>query len=412
MWFRVYMLPLLQIEARQILLFVLRGAADALLFLGLPILIGVGSASLWNHRFTITPTVQRQVEKWAGISYLVAYQEDVPPAVPLVLWYKEAGLKEENPQNCEGIMGFYSAVRSGELPCFPPGPIPPQDVAYQLRLGAQTFKRYCPEVDFDTHDPALLKRCYLYYNAGPGSRANPDRSAYVMNGYDAAHQNMIHTDVSGRSTRLTALGAWPVHLAIRTQLAQPEREDSDPLVLEAPVRLAQEGVDRIWVNSRSVQAPVDAPSFVPCREPRVTSCFVAPRDLDAETSMDHPHISPTEAQAVVGDEITCDLLPGVDLATEKRSLIVAPMDGMLTQYATVQGFLAVQIENEAWSVWLTGLRSYVTSPGEVTAGKPVGVIGGQGTQTPAVHYAIYDKMKKGYVDPLYYIPASTCTPLD
>ncbi len=419
MWFKVYVLPLLQIEARQILLFALRGVADTLLFLGLPLLVGVGSVSVWNNRFTLMPSVQQQVDRWAGISYLVAYQEDVPPEVPLVLWYKEAGLREENPGNCEGIMGFYSAVRSGELPCFPPGPISPAEVAYQLQLGARTFKSYCPDVSFDTHDPTLLKRCYLYYNAGPGSRADPDTSAYVMNNYDAAHQNMIHTDISGRSIRLQATGAWPVHLSIQAQMSQPETMNGGPFIFQAPVRLAQEGVDRLWVRSKrlgesAVEASAEpAPerlAFTPCREPREATCLVPPRERQEGGAF--PHRSPMEAQAIVSDEIACSLLPGVDLATETRSVIVAPMAGALTRYATVQGFLAVRIENEEWTLWLTGLRSYLGEPGEVKAGAPVGVIGGQGSQTPAVHYAVYDKMEAGYVDPLYYIPAGECQVLD
>ncbi|MGC9399608.1 MAG: hypothetical protein ACP5HM_10795 [Anaerolineae bacterium] len=407
-WFKIYVLPLVQVEARQILLFALNGAADTLLFLGLPVLVGVVSVQAWNTRFTLTPAAQRQVEKWAGIAYLIAYQEDVPPPVPLVLWYKEGGLREENPPNCEGIMGFYTAVRSGEMPCFPTGPISPEEVVYQLRLGAQTFKRYCPEVEFTTQDPALLKRCYLYYNAGPGSRADPDRSAYVMNGYDVHHQNMIHTDISGRATRLQILGAWPVHLAIQTQMAQPALEET-PLLFQAPVQLAQEGVDRLWAYARDVETPSSETPFIPCQEPRPGPCFVSPEEREEEGGALYPRLSPVLTPVFVGRDVTCDdLLPGVDLVTEGRALIIAPMDGVLTRYATIQGFLAVQIENESWSLWLTGLRSYLRPPGEVKAGTPIGVIGGQGSSAPALHYAVYDKRAGGYVDPLSYVPASMC----
>ncbi len=218
-WLQVYAVPFLEIEVRKLLRALLRGMADSFIFLSLPLTISISSQAILNTRYHLSPSQQQQVQVWGGISSVIAYMEDVPSVVPLVLWYKEAGLREENPVNCEGIMGLYTAVKTGELPCFPPGTIGPWEIAHQLRLGASTFKKYCPEVTYSTTNPRVLKRCYLYYNAGPGNRMNPNDSAYVMNGYDMAHQNMIHTDIKGRRYRLQAMGAWPVHLAMQAQLS-------------------------------------------------------------------------------------------------------------------------------------------------------------------------------------------------
>jgi hypothetical protein len=73
-----------------------------------------------------------------------------------------------------------------------------------------------------------------------------------------------------------------------------------------------------------------------------------------------------------------------------------------------KGHLAVHIENDEWSVWLTGLRSYATSEGAIQAGDPIGAIGGQDSNTPLLHYAIYDKIKAGFVDPMSFMPLGAC----
>lgn len=411
-WFKVYLVPLLKAEGRNVAGIIFKGVADTLLFIGLPLTISVGSQMVWNARYNLAPQHQEQVRKWASISSLVAYAEDVPAAVPLVLWYKEAGMREENPANCEGIMGFYTAVQTGAMPCFPPGPIPPEEVVRQLRLGARTFKAYCPEIRYTTYDPALLKRCYLYYNAGPRSRMNPDDSAYVMNGYDAAHQNMVHTDITGRATRLKALGAWPVHLAIQAQLAHQRQEVGVPRFLSGPALLLQEGLDRLWARRAESPAEEGATteydvSLLPrCRSRQDVECVVPPR-YEGETSL-QPLISPVMLRPDNSAEVTCGLLPGVELVTPKRSLVLAPLAGALTRYTDASGQLAVHIENDEWSVWLTGLRSYVRAPGTVEAGTPVGAIGGSGTTTAGVRYSVYDKVANNFVDPVGYLPAGSC----
>ncbi len=405
-WFSIYLTPLIKIEGRKLLLFLGKGVTDALLFFGLPLTLSFGSQQVWNARYNLTPTQQAQVAQWAGAASLIAYIEDVPPVAPLVLWYKESGLQAQNPANCEGIMGFYTAVSTGEMPCFPPGPIGAEDIAYQLRLGARIFKEYCPEAHFNTTDPKILKRCYLYYNAGPRSQMDPNQSAYVMNGYDALHQNMPHTDITGRTTRLTALGAWPVHLAIQAQMARSNNAPL-PAALLAPAMLLQEGYDRLWaaVEHASLPTAAEAP-LARCGAARTNECLVSPH-IEGDVSL-RPALSPVIAPLVGGNDITCGALPGIDLITAQATLIVAPAPGMLTQYTDVWGNLSIQIENEEWSVWLTGLRSYVKGPGAVTAGQPIGAIGGVNNAMPAIHYAIYDKINTGYVDPVNFLPSGTC----
>ncbi len=404
-WFRIYVTPFLKMQVRVIVRALLRGVLDTIVFITLPVTISAGSRAVWKARYHLTPEQQQQVERWATISQLVAYAEDVPPVVPLVLWYKEGGLRAENPPNCEGIMGLHTAVATGELPCFPEGPIDAWEVARQLRLGARVFKEHCPEVSYTTTDPELLKRCYLYYNAGPDSTLDPDASGYVMNGYDAAHQNMVLTDIHGRSYRLQALGAWPVHLAIQVQLAQ-RQPPSAPAIILAPLMLSQEVTDRIWLRIQGEEVTVAEGATtpaVPCREPVTRACFTAPHSGGDASLL--PSVTPLLKLAQRG-EPECGLLPGVALASSGPSVVLAPMSGHLTRYTDEFGHLAIRIENKEWMAWLTGLRSYAVTEGEVTIGQPIGAIGGAGSRTPIVHYALYDKVSKGYVDASAYVCTS------
>ncbi|MGC9395553.1 MAG: hypothetical protein ACP5J4_11930, partial [Anaerolineae bacterium] len=72
--------------------------------------------------------------------------------------------------------------------------------------------------------------------------------------------------------------------------------------------------------------------------------------------------------------------------------------------------LTVQIENDEWTLWLIGLRSYTVSEGTIAAGDAIGAVGGAGSQTPGVHYAVYDKIAAGFVDALSFVPAADCPP--
>jgi hypothetical protein len=419
-WFRIYVAPFLKIQIRIMARAMLSGITDTLLFITLPLAISFGSQAVWSSRYQLTMTQQTQLERWGSVAQLIAYMEDVPPVVPLVLWYKENGMREENPSNCEGIMGLYSAVTSGALPCFPPGPISASAVTHQLRIGTQVFKSYCPDISYTTTDPRLIQKCYLYYNAGPRARTAPDDSAYVMNGYDINHQNMILTDIQGRQHRLTALGAWPTHIAMQMQLAQWRTTGMPPAVL-APAMLVQEMIDKLWTATEKVEE--DRPSDVVletdntiasdtapalCRAPIVQDCFIEPHS-DGDASL-RPTLSPLLITPFAHGELLCGLFPGVDLVSTKASLVLAPMPGTLTRYTDGQGNLTIQIENEEWTLWLIGLRSYTVSDGTVAAGDPIGAVGGTGSQTPGVHYAVYDRITVGFVDALSFVPAADCPP--
>ncbi len=409
-WLQIYIVPFFQIQARVLLRALLYGVTDTVLFISLPLTIGIGSQAIWRSRYQLTSEQQQHVEKWASVSQIIAYQEDIPPIVPLVLWYKENGLKPENPDNCEGIMGLHTAVNSGELPCFPPGPISAWEIAYQLFLGARTFKSYCPEVTYTTTNPRVLKRCYLRYNAGPKTQQDPDASAYVMNGYDEDHQNMILTDVEGRTYQLSALGAWPVHLSIQMQLAQRSTPMAPPIFL-APTMLSQELLDRAW--TRTTDISVNGRKIAPggqrmCRHPVVEDCFIAPHD-DGDPTL-RPSVNPLVTPPDHSSPLTCGLLPGVDLTPPKASIVLAPMSGYLKRHTDEFGHLAVQIENEEWIIWITGLRSYTHAEGTVTSETPIGAIGGAGRHTASIHYTIYDKVTGGFVDPVSFIPMGMCPP--
>ncbi len=402
-WFQLYAAPFLKLEARKLLMTLLHGVLDTLLFIGLPVAISLGSQSVWNGRYNFTPAQQQQIEAWAAVSSAIAYIEGVPPVVPLVLWFKESGLVAENPANCEGLMGLYTAVKTGQLPCFPPGPVDPWSIATQLQLGARTFKTYCPEVNFNTTDPALLKRCYLYYNAGPRARSNPDQSAYVMNNYSPMHQNMVHRDIEGRTYDLKILGAWPAHLAIQAQLTQHKSVDLPPFLL-APLLLTQEGLDKLWLQN-TVLPDTEITSGARCRTAVADECFGLPHPMtDATLS---PQLSPLLITPETG-QIVCGLLPGVELLSPQSSVVLAPLAGTLTRYTDDRGHLAVQIENDGWNVWLIGLRSYAVPPGSVEAGTAIGAVSGRGGLTPTLRYVVYDKIAAVFVDPLSFLPVDTC----
>ncbi len=405
-WVRRYLLPILQIEVRHLIWIFIQGVAETILLFALPTAAVIGSQKVWESRYRLTPAQQNQVARWAAVADVIARMEDVPPVTPLVLWYKEGGLQAVNPENCEGIMGLYSAVRSGRLPCFPPGPIDDAEVARQLRLGAAIFKEHCPEVRYTTTDPETLKRCYLYYNAGRLTRLNPDQSGYVMNGYDAAHQNMLHRTASGQVVRLQVLGAWPVHLAIQAQLAHQPTAALPSLLLPLALTL-QEVRDRLWVWATIRQAPSSLPALLPtCASPVVRDCFILPHQGDPRL---YPVLAAGMTVSRVG-EATCGSFPGAAMEVARPSLFPAPMPGRLARYTDQWGHLIVQIENDEWTLWVAGLRSVVAGIGEVSRGQPLGSVGGGRGEFFFV--TVYDKIRGGYVDPRAFLVQNVCPPVD
>jgi len=415
-WLKISIAPLFQLQWQILVRSLFLGVTDTVLFITLPLGLTIGSQAIWNARYHLNITQQKQIERWANVAQLIAYVEDVPPVVPLVLWYKEGGLLTENPQNCEGVMGLHTAVTTGELPCFPPGTAETTSIIYQLQLGTRTFKQYCPNITYTTINPMHIKQCYHRYNAGPAVQSNPNQAAYVMNGYDAHHQNMIHRDVYGKEYQLTALGAWPTHLAIQTQLAQRETPLA-PTLLLAPVMLAQELWDKVWIMREEKQGESDVvldlilvdTAPLTCREAEVRECFIKPHTDGDETLQ--PTGSPLLVAPTESTPLACGVLPGVDLFPLQSSIILAPMSGYLTRYVDGRGHLAVQIENDEWTVWLTGLRSYNAPEGDVMLDTAIGAVGGIGSNTPSIHYAIFDRKNVGFVDALSFMPSSRCPPL-
>ena len=405
-WGRQYLVPLLQVEVRRLIWVLLQGVLETLLLFALPTAAVIGSQKVWESRYRLTPAQQETVARWAQVADAVARLEDVPPVTPLVLWYKEGGLQAVNPPNCEGMMGLHSAVRSGRLPCFAPGPVSDGEVARQLRLGAAIFKEHCPEVHYTTTDPETLKRCYLFYNAGRHTRLHPDQSGYVMNGYDAAHQNMPHRAASGEVVRLQALGAWPVHLAIQAQLSGRSTFGLPSIFLPV-ARLAQEVRARVWAWAAPPVSLNPRPvSGSQCLPPVEDGCFVAAHsggqaDLRPVWMLDVPVRRVGEA--------ACQVLPGAAMETEREVLLPAPMPGRVARYADQWGDLALQIENPEWTVWVLGMHSVLASGTEVRAGEPAGVVGGEGRP---FYVVIYDRVRQGFVDPRPFLVQTVCPAVD
>ncbi len=381
------------------------GALDFMIFL--LILTGVvGAGRLHVHsQYALPAEVQSCTLEWAMVGEQIGRAVDVPREVPLVLWYLEGGMRQENPPDCAGIVGLYDQVRSGNLPCFEPGLIDAAEVTEQLWLGAAEFKLGCPEVTYHTADPAVLKRCYLVYDAGVHAAdvLDPDRSAFVMNGYDEAHQGMIYQDIELEMVDSRNLGAWPTHLAMQSLIIG----NWDESVIRRPLfwfdKLVLDWRDRLAAWDATRDRGLGDGEW---REPRVDDCLVKP----------HPRgklgLKPNR-QPVVGDVlVTQDLhgchfgLPGLDLSSpDGIVLLQAPMSGDLVTYPDQWGNFTIRIENEEWVVWLLHPRSSLITEGEVKAGDLVGVIGSVDSLIePKIHYTIYDKVAGGFVDPGHFIP--------
>jgi hypothetical protein len=158
-------------------------------------------------------------------------------------------------------------------------------------------------------------------------------------------------------------------------------------------------------RSTSPTPDVELPA---CIELHTEACFVRP-EVTGDPAQ-RPHRSPLLLEAAQVGQPSCGLLPGIDIVAPGPSLVLAPMDGTLLRYADQNGHLTVQIENEAWTLWLTGLRSYTAPEGPIRAGDPVGAIGGIHSRTPSVHYAVYDRLAPGFVDARAFLPSSSICP--
>ena len=413
-WIQYHVLPYLGLKPQVIVLGILQGIYDALLLL----LFGLGfltyGHAFMNNQYTVTQDIQSTVIAWARTSDVIARQADIPREVPLVLWYKENSMKAENPENCTGIIGAYDLVRSGEHPCFTPGPISESEVREQLAISAVEFKKRCPEVTYFTQDPETIKKCYFAYNAGMGaaSRLDPNDSAYVMNGFDEAHQNMVYSDIELGTVRVTSLGAWPTHLAFQSLIVSHvdeglEKRPFSFAILDLSTRVYDTSGHLIseWLN-RSHDAGIEM-EFPSERNIASESCLGEAHRLGRSSL--RPKLNPvTESPLLTQDVHGCSYsLPGLDISSDNRKAILqAPMPGEVTTYTDRWYNSTIRIENDEWIVWLLHPRSYFVEDGEkVRRGQAVGVMGAVGYATgPHVHYTIYDKLNETFVDPGSFMP--------
>lgn len=407
-WIRFELLPQLGLHPYQIALGTLRGMFDTLLlmFLGLGLL--TSSQNYMAQQYTLPTTVQATVLKWAAVADHMARQADIPREVPLVLWFKENSMQAVNPDLCTGIIGAYDLVRSGDLPCFTPGPITDIEVSSQLALAAVEFKKRCPEITYLTQDPATIKKCYFAYNAGMGAaaRLDPDQSAYVMNNYDEAHTNMLYSDIELGTVRVTQLGAWPTHLAMQSIIIAQLDSPDKPLsltILDTMTRAYD------WLNyylSTSANASNSTLNFPANRSLTAEGCLGVPHST-GNTAL-RPTLNPvTEFPILTQDVHGCNYaLPGVDISSDNRAAVLqAPLPGEITTYTDQWYNSTIRIENDEWIVLLLHPRSYLIREGIVKRGEAVGIMGAVGNATgPHVHYTIYDKRNETFVDPALFLP--------
>ncbi|HSH01281.1 MAG TPA: M23 family metallopeptidase [Anaerolineae bacterium] len=362
--------------------------------------------------FALPRETQLVVTQWAYVSDQIARRADIPREVPLVLWFKESSMQAVNPDNCTGIIGAYDLVRSGERPCFTPGPISTLEIGEQLTIAAIEFKKRCPEITYYTRNPNTLKKCYYAYNAGMGAAAsgNPNQSAYVMNNYNDNYRNMYYSDVELGNVYVTALGAWPAHLAIES-LITAHLDHFSHGDIPFTITLLDFGTRAYDWGSYQF-------SFFDLNDATTPMDFPDDRDITAQTCLAPPHrfslpgVRPTINPVSETPRLTQDIhgcsygLPGLDISSDnRRAILVAPMSGEVTTYTDRWQNSTIRIENEEWIVWLLHPRSYLVKEGFVYQGDPVGVMGAVGYATgPHVHYTIYDKITDSFVDPSLFIP--------
>lgn len=422
-WIRLTLLPALGLSPYQVTAGVLKGILDSFVLIFLALGLVRGSGYYMQSQYTLSPDVQAKIIKWSPVADVIALRHDIPREVPLVLWFKEAGMESVNPSLCTGIIGAYDLVQSGERPCFDPGPINELQVTEQLVIGAQEFKKRCPEIHYGTQNPELIKKCYFAYNAGVGAAQvqDPNDSAYVMNGYDADHENMLYQDIVLGTVRVEQLGAWPVHLAMQgmTRSGQDliDHEDGEfggeyeatsavsLAILDMVTRLYDWATYRftnIYTNSSAVMTA--SRNGVPADQ----RCFVDPPD-DADPAL-VPKLNPVvDAPVLTQDVHGCEYaLPGLDISNwELSSLLQAPMPGQITTYTDQWHNTTIRLENEEWIVLMLHPRSYLVPEGQVDRGQAVGVMGAIGNATgPHVHYTIFSKEADGFVDPMQMLPIS------
>ena len=414
-WFRIWIqnqvIPSLGLQPKIIAISMLRGIIDSFLFVVLATGLLAGGRYYLEGQYALPSHIQETIIKWAPIADHIAREADIPREVPLVLWFKENSMRAENPENCTGIIGAYDLVRSGEHPCFTPGPISDLDISEQLAIAAVEFKKRCPQITYLTHDPETIKQCYFAYNAGTGAAARLDanESAYVMNNYDENYTNMVYSDVELGTVAVTALGAWPAHLAFQSLIVTQMDMEERPLslsILNISTQIYDLGT-QAWFEF--IGEPVgngEMMSLPSIRSANDTDCLGEPHKLGRFSL--RPRLNPVSESPILTQDVHgCSYsLPGLDISSDNRSaVLLAPMPGEVTTYTDQWYNSTIRIENDEWIVWLLHPRSYFVEEGTVTRGQTVGIMGAVGYATgPHVHYTIFDKINETFVDPVEFLP--------
>ena len=413
-WFRIWIqnqaIPALGLQPQLIATSLLRGIFDSFLFFLLITGLLAGGRTYLEGQYALSSQIQEAVIKWAPIADHIARKADIPREVPLVLWFKENSMKANNPENCTGIIGAYDLVRSGERPCFTPGPISDLEVSEQLAIAAVEFKVRCPDITYFTQDPETIKRCYFAYNAGSGAaaRLDADESAYVMNNYDENTTNMVYSDVELGTVAVTSLGAWPAHLAFQSMIVGQMDVDERPLslsILAISTQIYDFGA-QVWREFSGEPLGSDVMMALPNGRFSNADCLGTPHRLGRYSLK--PRLNPvSESPILTQDTHGCSYsLPGLDISSSNRSAVLqAPMPGHVTTYTDQWYNSTIRIENDEWIVWLLHPRSYFIEKGTVSRGQAIGIMGAVGYATgPHVHYTIYDKINETFVDPAGFLP--------
>jgi hypothetical protein len=414
-WFRIWIqsqvLPALGLQPQIIATSLLRGIFDSFLFMVLATGLLAGGRYYLEGQYALPSSIQETVIKWAPVADHIAREADIPREVPLVLWFKENSMQARNPENCTGIIGAYDLVRSGEHPCFTPGPISDLEVSEQLAIAAVEFKVRCPEITYFTQDPELIKRCYFAYNAGTGAanRLSADESAYVMNNYNENYANMVYSDIELGTVQVTALGAWPTHLAFQSLIVGQLDVADRPLslsILNISTQVYDLGT-QVW--HEWLGETVGTSEIMALPNGRIldsAACLGEPHKLGRFSL--RPRLNPVSESPILTQDLHgCSYsLPGLDISSNNRSAVLqAPMPGEVTTYTDQWYNSTIRIENDEWIVWLLHPRSYFVEEGTVSRGQAVGVMGAVGYATgPHVHYTIYDKVNEVFVDPAAFLP--------
>ena len=415
-WLRMWLRQLMSLLGipglQQIILSILRGGFDTILLVFLGAGFVAGGRAIMDSQFTLPRPIQSEVIKWAPVSDTIARKADIPREVPLVLWYKENSMLSENPSSCTGIIGAYTLVRSGEHPCFTPGPISDIEVAEQLAIAAQEFKKRCPDITYFTQNSETIKRCYFAYNAGAGaaSRLDADDSAYVMNNYDEAHTDMVYSDIELGTVVVKQLGAWPTHLAVQSLILSQIDGEERPLsftLLDVSTRAFD------WISTTAATLGKDILGIESEME------FPEYRDLGDEECLNEAHLvgnillRPRLNPVTITPVLTQDThgcsysLPGLDISSDRDSsaILQAPMPGEVSTFTDRWHNTTIRIENDEWIVYLLHPRSYIIKEGDVRWVQAVCVMDAVGNATgPHVHYTIYDKVNDTFVDPKEFLP--------